>query len=84
MTRHAFEEHHVQKVEISCAADNTRSRAVAERLGFTLEGTLRRAGWFHDRYVDGVWYGLLLSEWQERDIREGGDLSSPQDHPSAG
>jgi ribosomal-protein-serine acetyltransferase len=66
MVRHAFEEHGVQKVEISCAADNLRSRAVAERLGFTLEGTLRRAGWLHGGYVDGVWYGLLVSEWQDQ------------------
>ena len=66
MVRHAFEVHHLQKVVISCAADNLRSRAVAERLGFTLEGTLQRASWFRDRYVDGVWYGLLASEWQER------------------
>lgn len=67
MMRHAFEEHGVQKVEISCAADNLRSRAVAERLGFMLEGTKRRSGWLHDHYADGVWYGLLLSEWQERE-----------------
>jgi len=69
MVRHAFEEHQVQKVEISCAADNLRSRAIPERLGFTLEGTLQRAGWLRDRYVDAVWYGLLVSEWQEHRIR---------------
>jgi len=84
MTRHAFEEHQVQKVEISCAADNLRSRAVPERLGFTLEGTLRRAGWLHDRYVDGVWYGLLRSEWQERRMREDDDPLPSSGHPSAG
>src|SRR6266568_1034377 len=53
--------HH--KVEISCAAENTRSRAVPERLGFTQEGVLRRSGWLHDRFGDGVFYGLLREEW---------------------
>ncbi len=66
MVRHAFEEHEVHKVEISCATDNTRSRAVAERLGFTQEGILRQTDRLHDRYVDGVFYGLLVDEWNAR------------------
>jgi len=66
MVRHAFEEQRAQKVEISCAVENTRSRAVPERLDFIQEGVLRRAGWFRDRYVDGVFYGLLTDEWNAR------------------
>ena len=63
MVRHAFEEHQMHKVVISCAIDNPRSRAVAERLGFTQEGILRQADQLHDRYVDIVFYGLLEGEW---------------------
>ena len=63
MLRHAFEEHQVQKAVISCATDNPRSRAVAERLGFLQEGILRQADRLHDRYVDMVFYGLLVDEW---------------------
>ena len=66
MVRHAFEEHELHKVEISCATDNTRSRAVAERLGFSQEGILRQTDRLHDRYVDGVFYGLLVDEWNAR------------------
>ena len=66
MVRHAFEEGQVQKVEISCAAENTRSRAVPQRLGFTLEGVLRRSGWLRDHFGDGVFYGLLREEWDAR------------------
>ena len=66
MVRHAFEEHEVHKVEISCATDNTRSRAVAERLGFIQEGILRQVDRLHDRYVDGVFYGLIVDEWNAR------------------
>ncbi len=64
MVRHAFEEHRVHKVVISCATDNPRSRAVAERLGFLQEGILRQADRLHDRYVDMVFYGLLVDEWR--------------------
>src|SRR5215469_17810751 len=49
MVRHAFEVHLMHKVVISCAIDNPRSRAVAERLGFVQEGILRRVVWLHDR-----------------------------------
>ena len=66
MVRHAFEVHQVHKVVISCAIDNPRSRAVAERLGFVQEGILRQAGRLHDRYVDMVFYGLLVDEWRTR------------------
>lgn len=63
MIQHAFEEHQMQKVVISCAIDNPRSRAVAGRLGFIQEGILRQVVRLHDRTVDGVFYGLLLKEW---------------------
>lgn len=66
MVRHAFEVHQVHKVVISCAIDNPRSRAVAERLGFVQEGILRQAGRLYDRYVDMVFYGLLVDEWCTR------------------
>ena len=63
MVQHAFEEHKLHKIVISCAINNPRSRSVAERLGFLQEGILRQVGRLHDRYVDVVFYGLLASEW---------------------
>lgn len=63
MIQHAFEEHHMLKIVISCALDNLRSRAVAERLGFLQEGILRQVVRLHDRSIDGVFYGLLIDEW---------------------
>jgi ribosomal-protein-serine acetyltransferase len=63
---HGFRERKLHRIEIHAAADNLRSRAVAERLGFTLEATVRDG---HrrpdDTYVDQVVYGLLESEWLE-------------------
>jgi len=66
MVRHAFEVLQAHKVVISCAIDNLRSRAVAERLGFVQEGILRQIGRLRDRYVDVVFYGLLVDEWRTR------------------
>ncbi len=42
LTEFAFEELGVRRVEIRCDTDNVRSRAVAERLKYTLEGILKQ------------------------------------------
>lgn len=64
MLDYAFDELKLNRVDIYCAAENVKSRAVAERLGFTYEGSLRDAQWLHDRFVDLVVYGMLAREWQ--------------------
>ena len=62
---YAFDELDLNRVELHAAVENTRSRAVAERLGFTLEGVYRDAEWIFDHYVDHAVYGMLRREWQE-------------------
>jgi len=61
---YAFDTLDLNRIEISARADNTRSRAVAERLGFTLEGTFRQTRRVGDGYGDGVLYSLLKDEWK--------------------
>jgi ribosomal-protein-serine acetyltransferase len=64
LVEHAFRELRLNRVEIFCAVDNRRSRAIAERLGFTLEGTHRQAEWVHDHFKDLVAYSMLAREWK--------------------
>lgn len=74
LIRHAFEELELNKVEITCATGNQRSRAMAERLGFALEGIHRQGDWQHDHYDDVAYYGLLVDEWKSRNIIRDGTL----------
>jgi ribosomal-protein-serine acetyltransferase len=63
LTGHAFSDLELHRVEIRTAPDNQRSRAIPERLGFTLEGTLRQAERLGDRYLDSCVYSMLADEW---------------------
>jgi ribosomal-protein-serine acetyltransferase len=62
LIEYAFDDLDMNRIEIRCSAENQRSAAVPERLGFTKEGFLRQAefrnGKFHDFYV----FGLLAED----------------------
>ena len=60
---HAFGAWGLQRVEISAAVDNARSRAVAERLGLREEGVRRAAERHGERYLDLVVYAVLAAGW---------------------
>lgn len=60
----AFDELGVNRVVLQAEVANTRSRALAERLGFTLEG-IRRHAWVNQgRSVDMASYAMLAAEWR--------------------
>jgi ribosomal-protein-serine acetyltransferase len=60
--RHLFDDGQLRRIEIRTAAHNTRSRALSERLGFTLDGVLRQAIQVGDEAHDVALYSLLASE----------------------
>lgn len=70
----------LHRIDIHIEADNTASRAVAERLGARLDAVFREETWRIGGRADLCAYGLLASEWQvnSRPIfarRIGGGLS---------
>jgi RimJ/RimL family protein N-acetyltransferase len=63
MVRYCFEERGLHRVEWRCAPGNLPSRAVAQRLGFTHEGTLRQVFDIRGRKVDLEMWALLREDW---------------------
>lgn len=59
-----FDTMELNRVQINCNVENIRSRAIPERLGFTLEGTLRQTEFLNGKFGDWAVYGLLRSEWR--------------------
>jgi len=67
LTTYAFEELHLHRLEIRCVVENVKSRAVAERLGYALEGTMKDAYLLHGRFRDLALYAMLAERWKTGD-----------------
>jgi RimJ/RimL family protein N-acetyltransferase len=63
LATHAFDALGFRRLEWKCNARNARSRAAAERLGFTYEGTFRNHSVIRDRNRDTAWFSIIDEEW---------------------
>jgi ribosomal-protein-serine acetyltransferase len=64
VVRFAFEEAGLHRLFVRHAADNSPSRAVVLKLGFTREGVARDDSWIDGRWVTHETYSLLVSEYR--------------------
>jgi ribosomal-protein-serine acetyltransferase len=64
LTDHAFHEWGLNRVEIHCAPGNKKSCAIPKRLGFELEGVLRKAQLVSGKYLDTNIYAMLARDWK--------------------
>jgi RimJ/RimL family protein N-acetyltransferase len=63
LTDIAFRDLAMHRVWLSADPENTRSCAVAERLGFQLEGVHRGESLRDDRFHDSAVYATLEDKW---------------------
>lgn len=63
LVRHAFDTLGHRRLEWKCDAGNARSRAAAERFGFTYEGTFRQHMIVKGRNRDTAWFSIVDGEW---------------------
>ncbi len=61
---YGFTDQKLNKIEIRCAEQNKKSRAIAERLGFTFEAKIRQCEWLYDHFVDHLVYSKLACEYK--------------------
>ncbi len=64
--RYYFEELRYQKVTVEVYGFNAASIALHERLGFQLEGRLRRMVYTRGEFHDQVWFGMTAEEFAEK------------------
>lgn len=60
---HLFAELDLHRVQIRCATGNAKSCAIARRLGFVHEGTVREAEIVNGQYFDLHIFGMLKQDW---------------------
>jgi ribosomal-protein-serine acetyltransferase len=63
---HLFEVEGMNRLSARVMVDNARSRALVERLGFTMEGVHRQEYKLRGVHRDLTVYSLLRSEWEAR------------------
>lgn len=65
LCRYGFVVRGFNRLQVDTLADNAAMIAAAQKVGFVLEGTLRRSAWVAGEFIDEVVLGLLASEWSE-------------------
>ncbi len=63
---YGFNTLNLHRIQIKCDSDNINSKFIPERLGFKLEGVTREDHMKGDRFSDGLIYGLLRNEWNNK------------------
>jgi ribosomal-protein-alanine N-acetyltransferase len=62
----AFGEVNFHKMQVCHKEQNTASKGVIQKCGFTYEGTLRDYFFMNGEYVSRCFYSMLKSEWENR------------------
>lgn len=61
-----FKNNRIERVGLTTWSGNPRMMSLALKLGFQQEARLRKVRYYDGEYYDSVKYGVLRSEWQER------------------
>ncbi|GAA1854682.1 GNAT family N-acetyltransferase [Asanoa iriomotensis] len=64
LCRYGFQVRGLHRLGLETLAGNAAMIAVAERVGFRREGTLRQNAWVDGEFLDEAVFGLLAAEWR--------------------
>jgi RimJ/RimL family protein N-acetyltransferase len=65
LTKLAFEQYNMHKVELFTRRDNAAAIRSAERNGYKVEGRVRETVYFNGKFHDGILMGLLREEYEK-------------------
>jgi ribosomal-protein-serine acetyltransferase len=65
LINYGFTTLNLDRIVITCATGNHRSRAIPLRVGFTHEGVVRDAEWLYSQFGDHDIYALLAKDWNK-------------------
>lgn len=74
LTRLAFEQYNMHKVELRTRPDNQAMVRAAEKNGFKIEGRFRETLYFNGRYHDGLSMGVLREEFERMESAAAGGM----------
>ena len=63
LMKFGFTELNLNRIEIKCATQNIKSKAIPEKLFFKQEGIQRQAEFLNNQFTDLYVYSLLREEW---------------------
>lgn len=62
LTTEIFQRYNINRIEIQCASNNTKSQGIPKRLGFKNEGVKRQAQRLYNHYEDLIVFSLLSDD----------------------
>jgi len=71
LTRLAFDQYNVHKVELWTRGDNPAAIGSAQKNGYRIEGRLRDTVYFDGEFHEGVMMGILRDEYEKAKARRG-------------
>lgn len=77
LVRYLFTHTRVERVQATTDPDNAAEVRCLEKIGFTLEGRVRRAQWRGGRWHDQLLYSILRDEFDLTDTAPGGATIGP-------
>ena len=60
-----FDDLELNRIQVNCNIENTKSRAIPERLNFQLEGIHRQVEWLNGEFRDWAIYAMLKEDWKK-------------------
>ena len=64
LLRYGFEELNLHRIWAEIYSIDTAKQQLFDTLGFTLDGRHRETHWTEGRWVDSLFYGLLVDDWK--------------------